>query len=303
MIGLLIERLTLPLPSNSSSPAAPNADDLTVAVESLGTLRNLAVSSPPHILSEMHNKRLLLPLLSSHLPLLLTYLPTLLHPAQPPVKPSLPATPADRTLCDLTNEANETLRRVYWDWAENVLVLLWCLAESNTKILASLNAQGDKIVQLIMAYLEEERLGIAESAGVTSEEGGMELDGGGKKKKPGKKEKEKEKKSLKVPLFVAVAAGKLSASVSTFHPIDTDFVYAPCHSSSNASRIRLFEPCFKHSPPLRSRIRHFLSRPLFTPLDPPHSDRSPFVEPDRVLRVLDPTQSSLIRYSIGIGEG
>ena len=211
MIGLLIERLTLPLPSNSSSPAAPNADDLTVAVESLGTLRNLAVSSPPHILSEMHNKRLLLPLLSSHLPLLLTYLPTLLSPAQPPVKPSLPATPAERTACDLTNEANETLRRVYWDWAENVLVLLWCLAESNTKILASLNAQGDKIVQLIMAYLEEERLGIAESAGVTSEEGGMELDGG-KKKKLGKKEKEKEKKSLKVPLFVAVAAGKLPAS-------------------------------------------------------------------------------------------
>lgn len=221
LIGLLIEKLTLPLPSNSATPSAPNADDLTVAVESLGTLRNLAVSSPPHILSEMHNKRLLLPLLSSHLPLLLTYLPTLLAPAQPPIKPSLPATPADRTACDLTNEANETLRRVYWDWAENVLVLLWCLAESNTKILASLNAQGDKIVQLIMAYLEEERLGIAESAGVTAEEGGMEVDGS-KKKKAGKKEKEKEKKSLKVPLFVAVAAGESNSTYLALLVVCTD---------------------------------------------------------------------------------
>ena len=77
LIGLLIERLTLPLPtapSNGQLPA-PNADELTVAVEALGTLRNLAVSSPPHILSEMHNKRLLLPLLTCHLPLLLFYLP------------------------------------------------------------------------------------------------------------------------------------------------------------------------------------------------------------------------------------
>ncbi|GAA5885287.1 hypothetical protein JCM16303_005988 [Sporobolomyces ruberrimus] len=217
LIGLLIERLTLPLPTSSANgqPAALNADDLTVAVESLGTLRNLAVSSPPHILSEMHNKRILLPLLSCHLPLLLAYLPTLLSPAQAPVKPSLPATPADRTAADLLNESNETLRRVYWDWAENVLVLLWCLAESNTKILGSLNAQGDKIVELIMAFLEEEKLGIAESAGVSGDtEGGMEVDS--KKKKPSKKDKEKEKKALRVPLFVAVAAAQtLHAYVSS----------------------------------------------------------------------------------------
>lgn len=154
----------------------------------------------------MHNKRLLLPLLAVHVPLLLAFLPTLLVPAPPPVKPSLPATPADRTACDLVNEQNETLRRVYWDWAENVLVLLWCLAESNTKILGSLNAQGNKIVELIMAFLEEEKLGIAESAGLGEggEEGGMEVDG---KKKKSKKDKEKEKKALRVPLFVAVAAG------------------------------------------------------------------------------------------------
>ncbi|GAA5934107.1 Syo1p [Sporobolomyces koalae] len=218
LIGLLIERLTLPIPAPPSSPdafpAAPSSDDLTTAVEALGTLRNLAVSSPPHIISEMHNKRLLLPLLSSHLPLLLAYLPTVLAPAQPPVKPSLPATPADRTACDLVNEANETLRRVYWDWAENVLVLLWCLSESNTKILASLNAQGDKIVELIMAFLEEDKLGIAESAGLEDHEGVMQLDA--KKKQKSKKDKDKEKKALRVPLFVAVAAAQtLHAFVSS----------------------------------------------------------------------------------------
>ncbi|GAA5979527.1 hypothetical protein JCM5350_004923 [Sporobolomyces pararoseus] len=231
LIGLLIERLTLPLPtapSNGQLPA-PNADELTVAVEALGTLRNLAVSSPPHILSEMHNKRLLLPLLTCHLPLLLAYLPTLLSPPQAPIKPSLPATPADRTACDLLNEANETLRRVYWDWAENVLVLLWCLAESNTKILGSLNAQGDKIVELIMAFLEEDKLGIAEAAGVNGEndvEGGMEVDG--KKKKQSKKDKEKEKKALRVPLFVAVAAAQtLHAFVSSNPAANPHLLSAP----------------------------------------------------------------------------
>ncbi|GAA6060710.1 hypothetical protein JCM10212_003331 [Sporobolomyces blumeae] len=218
LIGLLIERLTLPLPSNPASPAAPPADDLMTAVESLGTLRNLAVSSPPHILSEMHNKRLLLPLLASHVPLLLTYLPTLLSPASAPVKPSLPATPADRAACDAVNEANETLRRVYWDWAENVLVLLWCLAESNTKILATLNAQGDKLVELVMAFLGEEKLGIAESAGLGEgeEDGGMDVEGS--KKKKGKKDKEREKKALRVPLFVAVAAAQTLHAFASSNP-------------------------------------------------------------------------------------
>ncbi|GAA5858433.1 hypothetical protein JCM1840_001202 [Sporobolomyces johnsonii] len=214
LIGLLIERLSLPVPTSSPAPA-PDADDLTTAVESLGALRNLAVSSPPHILSEMHNKRLLLPLLSSHLPLLLLYLPAQLAPAPAPLKPTLPATAAERKSVELANEAAETLRRVYWDWAENVLVLLWCLAESNTKILGSLNAQGDRIVELVMAFLREERVGI--EGALDEEEGGMNVDKGAKVKK-GKKEKEAQKGS-RVPLYVAVAAAQtLHAFVSSNPP-------------------------------------------------------------------------------------
>ncbi|GAA6019291.1 hypothetical protein JCM11491_001305 [Sporobolomyces phaffii] len=229
LIGLLIERLTLPVPP--VPVAAPNADELSVAVEALGTLRNLAVSSPPHILSEMHNKRLLLPLLSCHLPLLLAYLPAVLAPPAPQVKPALPATPADRTACDLANEANETLRRVYWDWAENVLVLLWCLAESNTKILSSLNAHGGPIVELIMAFLDEDRLGIAESAGV--QDGGMQVEGAHKKKKQPQGKKDK---ALRVPLFVAVAAAQtLHAFVSSNPAANAHLLSAPGSQTFSAT--------------------------------------------------------------------
>ncbi|GAA5861364.1 hypothetical protein JCM8547_006106 [Rhodosporidiobolus lusitaniae] len=216
LIGLLIERLTLPVPPSSASspPAPPPSDDLTTSIESLGSLRNLAVSSPPHILSEMHNKRLLLPLLSIHVPLLTAYLPAVLGPAPEKVKPNLPATPAERERVDLLNEAQETLRAGYWDWAENVLVLLWSLAESNTKILAALNAHAGAIVGLCVGFLSEERLGIEKKGGAGGEEDGMEVEGAGKK---GKKDKKGKKSAgAKVPLFVAVAAAQtLHAFVSS----------------------------------------------------------------------------------------
>ncbi|GAA5950125.1 hypothetical protein JCM21900_004604 [Sporobolomyces salmonicolor] len=231
LIGLLIERLALPVPT-STPASAPDADDLTTAVESLGALRNLAVSSPPHILSEMHNKRLLLPLLSSHLPLLLLYLPPQLAPAPAPLKPNLPATAADRKSVELANEAAETLRRVYWDWAENVLVLLWCFAESNTKILGSLNAQGDRIVELVMAFLMEERVGI--EGALAEEEGGMDVDKGAKGKK-GKKEKDAQTGS-RVPLYVAVAAAQtLHAFVSSNPPSHPQLLASPDSSSFSPS--------------------------------------------------------------------
>ncbi|GAA6034413.1 hypothetical protein JCM8097_002713 [Rhodosporidiobolus ruineniae] len=216
LIGLLIERLTLPVPSSSSSPPPPPpSDDLTTALESLGALRNLAVSSPPHILSEMHNKRLLLPLTSVHLPLLASYLPAQLLPAPPPLKPSLPATPAERQRVELANEGHETLRAGYWDWAENCLTLLWSLAESNTKILAALNTHAAAIVGLCLGFLQEGRLGLEKSEG----EDGMEVEAGAKKhKKKDAKEKEK-KKGAKVPLFVAVAAAQtLHAFLSSNPP-------------------------------------------------------------------------------------
>lgn len=220
LIGLLIERLsTLSAPSSSSSATPPPSDDLSTAIESLGALRNLAVSSPPHILSEMHNKRLLLPLATIHLPLLAHFLPHQLAPPPAPVKPTLPATAEQRRAADAANEAHDTLRRSFWDWTENVLTLVWCLAESNTKILAGLNAHAEHIVALCVALLDEDRLGIDKldgdeqrGEGAAAAQGGMDVEGGaagGKalKKKDAKREKAKR---LRVPLFVAVAAGASS---------------------------------------------------------------------------------------------
>ncbi|GAA5900210.1 hypothetical protein JCM6882_002275 [Rhodosporidiobolus microsporus] len=239
LIGLLIERLTLPLPSSSSSsspPAPPPSDDLTVAIESLGSLRNLAVSSPPHILSEMHNKRLLLPLTSIHLPLLAAYLPLVVAPAPAPLKPNLLATPAERERVDLANEAQETLRAGYWDWAENVLVLLWSLAESNTKILAALNAHGEAIVKLCVGFLSEDRLGI-EKVGVEGVEmDGMDVEAGKKHKK--KDAAGKGKKGARVPLFVAVAAAQSLHAFLSSNP--------PSHTHLLASHGAGFSPSLSH---------------------------------------------------------
>lgn len=224
LIGLLIERLSaLSAPTSNLSP--PPYYDLTTAIESLGALRNLAVSSPPHILSEMHNKRLLLPLTTIHIPLLAHFLPSQLGPAPQPQKPSLPATPEQRRAVEDANEAQDTLRRSFWDWSENVFVLLWCLAESNTKILGSLNGNAQAIVGLCIGFLAESALGIernahvAELAGEEGAHGGMDVES----KKPKKKDVKKEQaKKARVPLFVAVAAAQaLYAFVSDNHPAHT----------------------------------------------------------------------------------
>ncbi|BGP30940.1 hypothetical protein JCM10296v2_002702 [Rhodotorula toruloides] len=224
LIGLLIERLSaLSAPSATSPP--PPYYDLTTAIESLGALRNLAVSSPPHILSEMHNKRLLLPLTTIHIPLLAHFLPSQLGPAPQPQKPSFPATSEQRRAVEDANEAQDTLRRSFWDWSENVCVLLWCLAESNTKILGSLNAHAQGIGGLCMSFLDESALGIernaqfAELAGEQGGRGGMDVES----KKPKKKDVKKEQaKKVRVPLFVAVAAAQgLYAFVSDNHPAHT----------------------------------------------------------------------------------
>ncbi|GEM06630.1 proteophosphoglycan ppg4 [Rhodotorula toruloides] len=229
LIGLLIERLSaLSAPSATSAP--PPYYDLTTAIESLGALRNLAVSSPPHILSEMHNKRLLLPLTTIHNPLLAHFLPSQLGPAPQPQKPTFPATPEQRRAIEDANEAQDTLRRSFWDWSENVFVLLWCLAESNTKILGSLNAHAQGIIDLCMGYLAESALGIegnaqvAELAGEQGGHGGMHVES----KKPKKKDVKKEQaKKSRVPLFVAVAAAQaLYAFVSDNHPAHTHLLSA-----------------------------------------------------------------------------
>ena len=150
--------------------------------------RNLAVTSPLSLISEMHNKRLLLPLTTSHLPLLSALLPSLLGPAPAPITAPLPSTPADRERAAEANEKVEHRRRLGWDWIENVVFLLWALAESNTKILASLNAVGVDLIVFLGQLVRGEREG--------------EGDGGTKK---GKKAAQAVKS---VPVAVALAAGE-----------------------------------------------------------------------------------------------
>lgn len=191
LIGLLIERL--------------NDPDPTVAVECLGALRNLAVSSPPSIVSEMHNKRLLLPLTTTHFtalgPLVLQARGAAPVPA--PKQPTLPASAEQRRAAEEDNARDEAKRKLVWDWSENVLTLLWCLAESTTKILTSLNAHADKIIQLTMMFLDAEALGLQQPA---VQSGGMDVDGD---KKGGKKKNKKDQRDhARVPLFVAVAAAQ-----------------------------------------------------------------------------------------------
>ena len=159
------------------------------------------MSSPASILSEMHNKKLLQPLLNIQIPLLLSLLPSQLQPAPAPHAAPLPSTPAQREAADILNSRNEMRRGLYWDWNENLITLLWCCAESNTKILTSLNAGGQGIIDYLMAFLESGGLGL--------EEDGDDMEGvkGGKK---GKKVKKEASKKERVPLFVAVAAGRFS---------------------------------------------------------------------------------------------
>lgn len=190
LIGLLIERL--------------NDPDPTVSVECLGALRNLAVSSPTSIVSEMHNKRLLLPLTTTHLPQLgSSSLRTELGPAPEPLKPSLPASPAQRQQVDEQNAVIQAKRRLYWDWSENVLTLVWCLAESTTKILGSLNNHAKEIVECSAAYLDARALGLVEGANGAGD--GMDVEGA---KKGAKSKTKKGSKTDRVPLFVAVTAGE-----------------------------------------------------------------------------------------------
>lgn len=207
LIGQLIERVAT-LPSSSSStdaaaapPPPPPSHDLATAIESLGALRNLAVSGPTHLLSEMHNKRILQPLVSVHLPLLTQFLPLRLGPAPALVKPSMPATAGARRAAEDLNEANDTLRRSFWDWAENTLTVLWCLAESNTKILASLNQHAQAIVGLCVAFLQH----------------AIDFSGDDEAASKGKGKQQPAPKQSRVPLYVAVAAGE-PATAFNFYP-------------------------------------------------------------------------------------
>lgn len=109
-------------------------------------------------------------------------------------------------------------------------MLIWCLAESNTKILGTLNNVGEGVVRFLMSYLAGEGLGI----GSEGETDGMEVEEG--KAKKGKKVKKVEEKKERVPLFVALAAGK-GRQLICAKGAYTDFTFPLNSPSSSRSRI------------------------------------------------------------------
>jgi hypothetical protein len=159
----------------------------------------------------MNNKKLLIPIIDSHLPLLLSLLPDMLLPPKPKLSATLPSTPADRATIDQFNDKNEKRRSLYWDWTENVLMLLWCCAESNTKILTSLNSAGQPLIQFLLAFLDAASLGIDIDSN-DDDDDRMELEN--KKGKKVKKDATKSKKE-RIPLFVAVTAGMFFSIIRT----------------------------------------------------------------------------------------
>ncbi|SGY16741.1 BQ5605_C012g06971 [Microbotryum silenes-dioicae] len=216
LVGLLIERLT---DSNDH-----------VAVEALGTLRNLAVATTSSLVSEMHNKKVLVPLVTHHLPILIQLLPERLGrvPRAAPATAPLPSTAEDRKRVEAENDSRDTRHRLYWDWCENVAMLLWCLAETNTKVLNGLNAHASLLVEFALALIDCEALGLG-AAFVESQ--GMEVEG----KKGGKKNKKTAgQKRERVPLFVAVAAAQFLNAFLSANPAAHTSIWA-----TNGSRASL----------------------------------------------------------------
>ncbi|KAM0750209.1 hypothetical protein T439DRAFT_380929 [Meredithblackwellia eburnea MCA 4105] len=222
LIGLLIERLT--------------DDDESVFVECLGALRNLAVTSPLSLLSEMNNKRLLLPLFTHHLPLLAQLLPSLLSATPPPpIVAPLPSTPQERDQAAEENARQENRRKLYWDWAENVVYLVWCFAESNTKILASLNSQGGEPLIAFLGSLLRVFPGSGSGDGMDGVEDS----------KNKKKNKKAEKGGKTVPVAVALAAAQtLYALISSNPPAQAHLL-----SASNSLTLASFTQILSSPPP------------------------------------------------------
>ncbi|KAI1299933.1 hypothetical protein EDD11_006353 [Mortierella claussenii] len=117
LIGALVERLT---------------DSVhEVVVEALGALRNLTVVGGEEVISEMYNKNVLTPV-TALIPALGTMIDNML---------SGPAT---------TSEEHEK-RKTVWDWAENVISILWAMSENSEKALKVVNKLN--LVPFLMTFM------------------------------------------------------------------------------------------------------------------------------------------------------
>jgi len=117
LIGALIERLT--------------DSQHEVVVEALGALRNLTVVGGQEVISEMYNKNVLTPV-------------TALIPALNTMIDNMLTAPA-------TSSEEQEKRKTVWDWAENVISVVWAMCEHSEKALKFVN--GLNVIPFLMAFV------------------------------------------------------------------------------------------------------------------------------------------------------
>ncbi|KAG0279516.1 hypothetical protein BGZ95_001032 [Linnemannia exigua] len=117
LIGALVERLT---------------DSVhEVVVEALGALRNLTVVGGDDVISEMYNKSVLTPVAALIPPL---------------------GNMIDAILSGAAATAEEQdKRKTVWDWAENVISVIWAMAENSEKALKFVNKLD--IIPFLMSFM------------------------------------------------------------------------------------------------------------------------------------------------------
>ncbi|KAF9356842.1 hypothetical protein BGX26_004657 [Mortierella sp. AD094] len=117
LIGALVERLT---------------DSVhEVVVESLGALRNLTVVGGEEVINEMYNKNVLTPV-------------TALIPNLGAMIDNMFSGPA-------TTSAEHEKRKTVWDWAENVISIIWAMSENSEKALKFVNKLN--LIPFLMSFM------------------------------------------------------------------------------------------------------------------------------------------------------
>ncbi|KAF9423186.1 hypothetical protein BGZ94_008367 [Podila epigama] len=117
LIGALIERLT---------------DSVhEVVVEALGALRNLTVVGGEEVINEMYNKNVLTPVTA-----LITPLGAMID--------NMMTGPA-------ANAQEQEKRKTVWDWAENIISVIWAMCENSEKALKVVNKLN--IIPFLMSFM------------------------------------------------------------------------------------------------------------------------------------------------------
>ncbi|KAG0359114.1 hypothetical protein BG005_001343 [Podila minutissima] len=117
LIGALIERLT---------------DSVhEVVVEALGALRNLTVVGGEEIINEMYNKNVLTPVTALIPPLGIMIDGMLTAPA--------------------ANSQEQEKRKTVWDWAENIISVVWAMCENSEKSLKVVNKLN--MIPFLMSFM------------------------------------------------------------------------------------------------------------------------------------------------------